>query len=56
LLAAAGLAALAQHSRRWAWIGGALVACHIVSAMAVFPAEMAYANEAWAERQTHTNT
>jgi 4-amino-4-deoxy-L-arabinose transferase-like glycosyltransferase len=47
LLAAAGLAALAQHSRRWAWIGGALVACHIVSAMAVFPAEMAYANEAW---------
>jgi len=47
LLSAAGLVALAQHSRRWAWIGGALVACHIVSAMAVFPAEMAYANEAW---------
>ena len=47
LLAAAGLTALAQHSRRWIWIGGGLVACHIVSAMAVFPAEMAYANEAW---------
>ena len=47
LLAAAGLIALAQHSRRWIWIGGALVACHVVSAMAVFPAEMAYGNEAW---------
>jgi 4-amino-4-deoxy-L-arabinose transferase-like glycosyltransferase len=47
LLAAAGLTALAQHSRRWIWIGGGLVACHVVSALAVFPAEMAYANEAW---------
>jgi 4-amino-4-deoxy-L-arabinose transferase-like glycosyltransferase len=47
LLAAAGLIALAQHSRRWIWIGGALVACHVVSVMAVFPAEMAYGNEAW---------
>ncbi len=46
-LAAAGLTALWQHGRRWIWIGGGLVACHIVSAMAVFPAEMAYANEAW---------
>jgi 4-amino-4-deoxy-L-arabinose transferase-like glycosyltransferase len=47
LLAAAGLTALAKHSRRWLWIGGGLVACHVVSALAVFPAEMAYANEAW---------
>jgi len=47
LLAAAGITALAQHSRRWMWIGGGLVACHVVSALAVFPAEMAYANEAW---------
>jgi len=47
LLAAAGLTALAHHSRRWMWIGGALVAFHVVSAMAVFPAEMAYGNEAW---------
>src|SRR6201996_1522833 len=47
LLAAAGMTALAQQSRRWIWIGGALVACHLVSALAVFPAEMAYANEAW---------
>ena len=47
LLAAAGLTALAQHSRRWMWIGGGLVACHVVSALAVFPAEMAYGNEAW---------
>jgi 4-amino-4-deoxy-L-arabinose transferase-like glycosyltransferase len=47
LLAAAALSALAQHSRRWKWIGGALVACHVISVMAVFPAEMAYGNEAW---------
>ncbi len=47
LLAAAGLTALAQHSRRWVWIGGVLVACHIISALVVFPAEMAYGNEAW---------
>ncbi len=47
LLGAAGLAALAQHSRRWVWIGAGLVACHVVSALAVFPAEMAYGNEAW---------
>jgi 4-amino-4-deoxy-L-arabinose transferase-like glycosyltransferase len=47
LLAAAGLTALAQQNRRWMWIGGALVACHVISALAVFPAEMAYANEAW---------
>ena len=47
LLAAAALTALAPHSRRWIWIGGGLVACHVISALAVFPAEMAYANEAW---------
>jgi 4-amino-4-deoxy-L-arabinose transferase-like glycosyltransferase len=47
LLAAAGLVALARHSRRWLWIGGGLVACHVISVLAVFPAEMAYANEAW---------
>jgi len=47
LLAAAGLTALAQHTQRWIWIGGALVACHVISVMAVFPAEMAYGNEAW---------
>ena len=47
LLSAAGLTALAQYNRRWMWIGGGLVACHVVSVMAVFPAEMAYGNEAW---------
>lgn len=47
LLAAGGLVALARSSRRWIWIGGVLVVCHILSSMAVFPAEMAYANEAW---------
>jgi tetratricopeptide (TPR) repeat protein len=39
--------ALARHSRRWLWIGGGLVAFHVISAMAIFPAEMAYGNEAW---------
>jgi 4-amino-4-deoxy-L-arabinose transferase-like glycosyltransferase len=47
LLAAAGLVALAQYSRRWLWIGGGLVVFHVLSAMAIFPAEMAYSNEAW---------
>jgi len=47
LLAAAGVTALARHSRRWLWIGGGLVAFHVISAMAIFPAEMAYGNEAW---------
>jgi 4-amino-4-deoxy-L-arabinose transferase-like glycosyltransferase len=47
LLAAAGLVALARHSRRWLWVGGGLVVFHVISAMAIFPAEMAYANEAW---------
>jgi len=47
LLAAAGLTALVRYRRRWIWIGGGLVVCHILSSMTVFPAEMAYANEAW---------
>lgn len=47
LLAAAGLVALAPYSRRWLWIGGGLVVFHVLSAMAIFPAEMAYSNEAW---------
>ncbi|MGC2403335.1 MAG: glycosyltransferase family 39 protein [Acidobacteriaceae bacterium] len=47
LLGAAGLTALARHNRRWVWIGGVLVAFHVISAMAIFPAEMAYGNEAW---------
>jgi hypothetical protein len=47
LLAAAGLTALARHSRRWIWIGRGFVACHVVSALVVLPAEMAYADEAW---------
>jgi 4-amino-4-deoxy-L-arabinose transferase-like glycosyltransferase len=47
LLAAAGLVVLARHSRRWIWIGGGLIVFHVISAMAIFPAEMAYGNEAW---------
>jgi 4-amino-4-deoxy-L-arabinose transferase-like glycosyltransferase len=47
ILAAGGITALAAGSRRWAWVGAALVLAHVVSALAVFPNDMAYANEAW---------
>ena len=51
ILAGAGVAALAAHSRRWAriatWTGAALVLAHIASSLTVFPNYMAYANEAW---------
>jgi 4-amino-4-deoxy-L-arabinose transferase-like glycosyltransferase len=47
ILAAGGITALASGSRRWAWVGAALVLAHVVSALAVFPNYMAYANEAW---------
>jgi hypothetical protein len=47
VLAAGGITALAAANRRWAWVGGALVAAHAVSSLAVFPNYMAYANEAW---------
>jgi tetratricopeptide (TPR) repeat protein len=51
ILIGGGLAALAASGRRWAriatWVGAALVFAHIASALAVFPNDMAYANEAW---------
>jgi len=47
ILTGAGLAALAARSRRWAFIGAALILAHIASALTVFPNDMAYANEAW---------
>src|ERR1019366_5288352 len=47
ILAGGGIAALAAGSRRWMWVGGALVAAHVVSALLVFPNYIAYANEAW---------
>ena len=47
VLAGAGIAALAAGSRRWAIVGTALVAAHILSSLMVFPNPMAYANEAW---------
>jgi hypothetical protein len=47
ILAAGGITALAAGNRRWLWVGAALVALHIVSALAVFPNYIAYANEAW---------
>jgi tetratricopeptide (TPR) repeat protein len=51
ILAGGGLAAIAASGRRWArvatWAGAALVLAHIASSLAVFPNDMAYANEAW---------
>jgi tetratricopeptide (TPR) repeat protein len=51
ILAGGCLAALAASRRRWARIatavGAAFVLAHIASALAVFPNDMAYANEAW---------
>jgi hypothetical protein len=47
ILAGAGIAALAARNRRWAYVGAVLVLAHIVSALTVFPNDMAYANEAW---------
>ena len=47
IFAGAGVAALAIANRRWMWLCGVLLAAHIVSALTVFPNDMAYANEAW---------
>lgn len=47
ILAAGGITALAAGSRRWAYVGAALVLAHIASALSVFPNYIAYANEAW---------
>ena len=46
IFAAAGVAALARTSRRWAIVCAILIAAHILSSLTVFPNEMAYANEA----------
>ena len=47
ILAAGGITALAAGSRRWAWVGAALVLAHIASSLAAFPNYIPYANEAW---------
>ncbi len=47
ILAAGGITALTAGSKRWMYVGAALVVAHIVSALAVFPNYIAYANEAW---------
>jgi hypothetical protein len=51
ILAGGGLAALAANGRRWtriaSTVGAVLVLAHVASALAVFPNDMAYANEAW---------
>jgi hypothetical protein len=47
ILAGGGVAVLSAGNRRWAWVCGALVAAHVVSALTVFPNYIAYANEAW---------
>ncbi len=47
VLAGAGVGALAPRGRGWAIACAVLVGAHALSSMAVFPTEMAYANEAW---------
>jgi len=47
VLSALGAAALAATSRRWFIACAVLVAAHALSALAVFPCDMAYANEAF---------
>jgi hypothetical protein len=47
IFAAAGIVALADSNRRWAWVCAVLVFAHIASALLVFPNYIAYANEAW---------
>jgi 4-amino-4-deoxy-L-arabinose transferase-like glycosyltransferase len=54
VLAGGGAWALIQSNRRWAHAVGVLVLWHVGSALAVFPAGMAYANEAWGgPKQVH---
>ena len=54
IFAAAGIAALARESRRWALVGAALVAAHIAGSLMTYPHQMAFANLAWGgEKNTH---
>jgi 4-amino-4-deoxy-L-arabinose transferase-like glycosyltransferase len=55
ILGAGGIVALAAESRRWVWVGAALVLAHLASALTVFPNYMAYANQAWGgPKNVHT--
>ena len=47
ILSGAGVVALSAKSTTWKWICGVLVVAHVVSALTVFPNDIAYANEAW---------
>ena len=47
IFAAAGVSAFTQHHRRWGIVCALLLAAHILSTLAAFPNEIAYANEAW---------
>lgn len=47
VFASGGLARLMERSRRWTWVAVLLLCAHAASALTVFPAPMAYANEAW---------
>jgi len=47
ILSAGAIAALASYSRRWAWVGAALLLAHIASSLAAFPNYIPCANEAW---------
>jgi hypothetical protein len=39
--------ALVRHSRKWAYLAGALLLIHSVSSLRTFPTYLAYANELW---------
>ncbi len=47
ILSGAGVMALSANSKVWAWVCGVLIVAHVVSALTVFPNDIAYANEAW---------
>jgi 4-amino-4-deoxy-L-arabinose transferase-like glycosyltransferase len=54
VLAGGGAWALISSNRRWAYAVTVLLAWHVGSALAVFPVDMAYANEAWGgPKQVH---
>jgi hypothetical protein len=47
ILSGAGVMTLSADSKVWARVCGVLVVAHVVSALTVFPNDIAYANEAW---------
>ena len=55
ILVGGSVVALSAKNRAWRWICGILIVAHIVSALSVFPNDLAYANEAWGGPQNLHN-